>query len=368
MVKPVLPSSLLGLANSSEYGAFNKTYKNVTLKIGLVSCVYDIEDEKNLSKQSPEYDVLTYEQNENKGIVPLLYRRCTAIDSLGGIGNFFEKTLTTPSNDPQLKEASHDDGTYVLLLCVDGSNTKGIILASLAHHNRKPTLTREAGTHLEGEFNGIRWKINKQGELVITQKGSTNKEGVPKTPLGSQFKFHEDGSIEFNTQPLEDSLLTNRVSPEGEGESTPSSQQKPQEYEKIKLDRTTQGIEISARKNINVRASENISITSLKNTNISVQDMLVSASGKVDINVETSMSLNVSGEFFAKGSSGKLEFEDMLTIKASQTKVNSEKIALGEGGMPAVIQTTQFMGLGNLGAPVISQAIGPYSMVVTIAP
>jgi hypothetical protein len=59
----------------------------------------------------------------------------------------------------------------------------------------------------------------------------------------------------------------------------------------------------------------------------------------------------------------------MVTVKAdSMVKVEAAMITMegtvflgGAGGQPVVLPTTQFIGVGNLGAPVVSTAIGPFA-------
>jgi hypothetical protein len=193
----VLPSSLLELADDDYYGAFHKSYNNVSLKIGIVKKVFEIDDKKNLSKKAPEYDVLTFEQEQNKGITPITYKNCIALDSFGGIADFMDFRKIVPTNNPDFSTLDKDDGSFVLLLCIDGSNTKGVIIGALPHHARKATLSKDSGHHMEGEYNGLRVKVNKDGELTITFKGATDNKGKPKdaTKGGSQFKMEKDGSV-----------------------------------------------------------------------------------------------------------------------------------------------------------------------------
>jgi hypothetical protein len=55
-------------------------------------------------------------------------------------------------------------------------------------------------------------------------------------------------------------------------------------------------------------------------------------------------------------------------MQANNVQIQATKIDIGSGGTPAIIGTTQFIGIGNAGAPVVSSAMGPFSSVVTIAP
>jgi len=56
-----------------------------------------------------------------------------------------------------------------------------------------------------------------------------------------------------------------------------------------------------------------------------------------------------------------------VTVKGTSVTIDGTMINLGKGGTPAVTMTTQFLGTGNLGIPVISVAVGPFSSSVFIA-
>lgn len=357
----VLPSSLLEMANDDYFSAFNGSHNNVSLKIGLVKKCYEMDDERNISKKAPEYDVLAFEQNGDKGIVPITYRNCVSIDSFGGIGNFFEHKIVVPTNDPSSKDANDDDGSYVLLLCIDGSNTKGVIITALPHHNRKSNLTKDAGMAMEGEFNGIRIRVNKEGELIITQKGATDKKGKPTTALGSQIKMEKDGSVELNDRALDGELKDNTK----ENKDTAKAADP---YDFMRIDKTKQSIAIDARKDITETAGGNFTQTVKENTTLTMKDLLITASGKASLDATATIDLKAGGEFNIKGSAGKFSFDDALTIMASVVKVNAQTINLGAGGSPALMLGTQMLGIGNLGIPVLSTAIGPFSSVVFVAP
>lgn len=363
MSDTVLPSSLLEMAQDDYYGAFHKTYNNVSLKLGLVKTVYEIDHEKNLSKKAPEYDVLTFEQEQDKGVTPITYRNCVALDSFGGVGDFFDFRKQNPTNSPDVKEANQDDGSYVLLLCIDGSNSKGVIVGSIPHHNRKPTLTKEKGKHMEGEYNGLRIKVNKDGELTITFKGATDTKGKPKTTTGgSQFRMEKDGSVEINDRDLDGELKA------GNDIKAKDDSKAGDDYEKIRIDKPKKSVILNARADFTETIGGNSSSTIKGNTTQKMTDLLIECSGKANVSAAGVIDFKADGAFKVKGASGEFTFDDALKIQASAVNVNAQSINLGVGGSPAPILSTVVIAIGNLGVPTIGTMVGPFSNTVFIAP
>lgn len=197
----VLPNGLLAVADSGMMAGFNKTYRNSALRVGVVVASYPTKDEKNRSKLTTEYDVLVVEQYEDKGATTILYRNCMSSEGLGSIADFFEKALrpkkkkTTKGDSVNLKG---QDGSIVLLLCLDSMSDKGIIISALTHPDRKTTLIDE-GPRLEGEYNGLNIKVEKDGSAVLTFRGATDNQGkvIDKEQGDTIVGIEKDGSFQI---------------------------------------------------------------------------------------------------------------------------------------------------------------------------
>ena len=61
-----------------------------------------------------------------------------------------------------------------------------------------------------------------------------------------------------------------------------------------------------------------------------------------------------------------IEGTDMVMAKADMIQLLGNQVIVGNGAVPAVIPSTYFVGTGNLGAPVLSLGIGPFSSSVLI--
>ena len=360
MYKTILPSSLLQFAEKEYYSGFSNALNNTALRMGVVKNVSYPDDKTNLEKSAPEYDVLVFQQDSDKGVIPITYRNCVTMDMFGGVSDFFEFVKGEPT-DKTANKLDLDDGSYVLLLCIDGTASRGVILGALPHHNRKSTLPKTKAKHLEGEYNGLRIKINDDGELTMTFKGKTDTKGKPTTTTGgSQIKMEKDGSIELNTRDLDGVLKGN----DKENKDTSIAGA---EYEKIRLDKATKKIAVSSRGDYVHDTGGNSSHTVKGNTTQKMTDILVDASGKATINSGGMFTIKSGGELSITATGAKFTLDSSLEIKASIVKIGAQQISLGEGGDPAVVMSTQSIGIGNMGAPVVSTFIGPYSSVVMIA-
>lgn len=199
----VLPSGLVGIDSQAMMGGFNKNYRNTALRMGIVVSVYLASDARNLTKLTTEYDVLVFEQMENRGSTIVTYRNCIATESLGSIPDFLEKTLRVRQGQPSGNNGAINtvgqNGSVVLIQCLDGMSDKAIIVGSVTHPNRNTTLTN-TGPYLQGEYNGVNLVIDTDGSVTLTFKGATDNDGkqVDSSQGNTVAKIEADGSVEVN--------------------------------------------------------------------------------------------------------------------------------------------------------------------------
>jgi len=339
----VLPSSLLGVDNFSLKGGFEKTYKNFALRAGIVVRSYDIDSDLNVSKLVPEYDVVVIEQDSNRAVTPITYKNCIAASSFGSIADFFEARLRAQKKvkDKQTKgkDFAGQDGALVLLLCLDGASEKAIIIGSLPHPDRKSKL-KGKGQILAGEFNGISISISEDGSANLTFKGATDNEGTPldKQQGNTTLDIEKDGTLQFKhkgaVQRIEKGgnfLLSN------EGTTT-----------------------IQTKKSTTIQTDDKLSIVSKKDASMKMDKLVLEAQGSASMKAK---SFDISGESEVdlKSQMVSITGESQIKAKAAQITLEGQVFLGGPAGQPLVIPTTQFMGIGNMGAPVVSTAIGPFA-------
>lgn len=300
----VLPSGLLsGNDTASKIAGFNKTYKNYPLRLGIIGNTYPISDDNNFTKLSTEYDVLVFEQNEDRGSTILTYKNCIASDSLGSVADFLDKNfraMTQNTNPGGLLNTANQNGSTVLLLCLDGVSEKAVIIGALPHPDRECTLA-SSDPYLEGEYNGVNIKVNTDGSTALTFNGATDSQGVPTDPSQgpTQFQIKTDGSFEFSH-----SAIT--ITADKSGVLT-----------------------ISTKSDANVTIGGNTNLTTTGNTSIVT-------SGNANITTTGTADIIAQGTTTVDGS----------TIKLGQSAVES----VIKGNMFASIYNTHFH-VGNLGVP-----------------
>lgn len=198
----ILPFGLLSSSAHAQMAGFNKSYKNTPLRLGVVVDAYDINDSRNRTHISTEYDIVTLEQNEDKGATTITYRNCLCKDGIGGIADFFELNLRSKTQQSYKGEAiqlSGQNGTIVLIECLDGASDKAMIVGGFPNLNRETTLV-DTQPRLTGEYNGVNVAVNPDGSTSLTFKGATDNNGkqLDSNQGNTVFQIKTDGSFEFN--------------------------------------------------------------------------------------------------------------------------------------------------------------------------
>jgi hypothetical protein len=197
----VLPSGLLGGGVQAMMDGFNKSYRNTQLRIGIIIRAYVVSDDENLTKLTTEYDVLVFEQNENRGSSIMTYKHCVAAEGLGSIPDFFEKTLRIKTNATTVGSfvnTKGQNGAIVLIQCLDGMSDKAIIIGAVTHPDRQTTLVDDQ-PYLQGEYNGVNVTIDNQGSVTLTFKGATDNDGnqVDSSQGNTVATIEQDGSVQI---------------------------------------------------------------------------------------------------------------------------------------------------------------------------
>lgn len=345
----ILNSSLYSTSEDSEEKAKydNEVFNNSNLKYGIIVDCFDIDDDKNITKLAPEYNVMVIEQKQQEGVEPKLYTHCISIDGFGGVSDFFEHKLR-PVNKKEGKEEAKLDidfskqfGNIVLILCLDGSTDKGIIVKSLPHPGRKTNLTKENGLHMEGEYNGLNWKVDKDGALTVTFKSATDNEGKPidEKTGGTFVNIDKTGSVDINTN----------------------------DGTNIKLDKANKDIIANAGNNVTIKSVKDTTIEATGKATIkSTADLIMDSGASAKISSKSAMNIEAKGELEVKGAKIKLQSEGKLDLKGKIVAIDAPLIQLGKGGLPAVTAMTKFLGTGFAGVPVLCSAVGPFSSAVFV--
>jgi len=338
----VLPSGLLGNDPGQLLAGFNKSYKNSALRIGVIKETYPVSHDLNKSKLTTEYDVTVIEQNEDRGATTILYRNCMSAEGLGSVADFFERTLRKTKKKTRKGDAVNtkgQNGAIVLLLCLDGMSDKGIIMGSLTHPDRKTTL-KDEDPHLEGEYNGVNIKVEKDGSCTLTFKGATDNDGkVTDSSQGNTtVKIEKDGSYQVDHK-----TITQRFAKDGKASLTADDD-----------------ISNTTKKNFKVTATENINLKAEKDFTLDCVMLTAKATGSAMLECQK-LDVKVESDINIKGSTANLEAESMVKIKSGIVIIDGITYVGGAGGLPILTLLTMTLGVGNLGMPVISFPISGYA-------
>lgn len=342
--KPVLPSSLLSQQGSKENGSFNHRFNNYALRTGVIIKVHEIDSENNVNNLGPEYDVAVIEQDEDRGVTSTIYRNCTSIDQFGGVSDFMEVKYTAATNEDYKSKQDPEDtnGAMVTILCLDGISSKGIIIGGVKHTKRESNLTKENGKHLEGEFNGLNWKIDKDGALTIKFQSASDNDGkyADEEAGGSFATITKEGSFDLNT---------------GDDKNY------------IRIDKPNNDIGLKSDNDIGATAKNDIGFNAGKNLNLRAKkDLIASAEGKAAFTIKSTLDIKADAPMTIGTPQLQIDASNGMLVKSAQIILDAPLVVVGAGATPAIVLQTQFQGIGNLGGPVISTAIGPFSGSVQI--
>lgn len=338
----VLPSGLLSHNPMAHKEAFKKTYQNSGLRVGVVVATYDISSSNNVSKLFTEYDVLTFEQNEDAGASVCTYKNCPMASSLGGLADFFEMSIRkvekTTTKGPVPQSSGHN-GAIVLLLCLNSFSDTGVIMGALSHPDRKTTITKDE-PHLEGEYNGVHIVVNADGSTSLTFKGATDNDGKPtdSSQGNTVMSIEKDGSYQ-----VMHSTITQRLDKNGKASLT-----------------SDDDISNTTKTNFNVTTTKDVNISATGDMKAAMNNLTVNAQGSAQLmcqklDVQSQSDLNLTGSNLS------VQAEAMAGIKAPQITLDGIVSLGGAGGQPVLLLSTLMLGIGNLGIPVISNAISGFA-------
>ena len=284
----VLPSGLLGVGSEEMVVGFNRSYRNTSLKAGIVIQSYAADDPLNKTGLSTEYDVQVIEQYEDKGTTAQIYRNCVSVQGFGSIADYFEAALrpmTTQTNKgtPIFKG---QNGAIVLLQCLDSVGEKGVVVGSLIHPDRITNISTTA-PRLSAEYNGVNIEIQNDGSCSLTFKGATDSNGVPNGQGNTVFQIKPDGSFEFN-------------------------------HATISINADKSGVlSINATGNANITVGGNTNVTVSGDTNLTAAGKTIIKSKEIDMNIDSPESGN--GIITSNGSQGVIDMITGIPLQPSLT-------------------------------------------------
>lgn len=336
----VLPSGLLGMNPGASSDGFKKTYQNNSIRMGIVIKTYGVNDPGNMTGLAPEYDVSVFEQHENKSSTVITYKNCLSSEGLGSIADYFEMTLRTQNKKSGINiDTKNQNGAVVLVLCLNGVSDKGIIIGALTHPDRETTLVDD-GPRLTGEYNGVQIKVNPDGSTSLIFKGATDNDGnvIDSSQGNTTLSIEKDGSYQVDHK-----TITQRLDKSG--------------VASLKAD---DDITNTTKKSFSVNADQDVNLTATKNMNFSAAQFAAKISGSASLDC-ASGSITATGSLDVKAAQVNVQAQGLIQMQAPVIVMDGLVNLGGSGGQPVLILQTTFLGIGNLGAPVISRAISGFA-------
>jgi hypothetical protein len=204
----VIPS-YLGMRSRGRPGD-NGSQNNLALRMGEVKELVYPDNPRNISKRFIEYRVEVQHSDGNGPGVGAIYEGCILANPLGGMADRSSFTLRAD----EAAQASPDGigtGSKVLLLCVNGQTTQAVIISGVRDTTQDQTTveSKADGHNLFWEFNGIGFKVNKDGEATVSFRGATKTDG---TLAGADngpttVQFLKNGNLEIRTKDSNQSIV-----------------------------------------------------------------------------------------------------------------------------------------------------------------
>lgn len=162
----------------SKQTTTNVQYENFRIYKGRVDDVIFADDKRNTTGQV-EYVLTIMSASPN---VP--YRKvgkAVSLNAMGGINNYFE-IIHHPTKARNTKETEtepsfiNSTGDIVAVGFLEGNSSFGIIIGPWWHPKNTNAAKKEDGERIKGEYNGVLFEINKDGELEFTMQGGPRDE------------------------------------------------------------------------------------------------------------------------------------------------------------------------------------------------
>lgn len=189
----VIPSYLSSEPRGGHSGS-DDNLVNGMLRYGEVRDIVYPKDKRSFSGTEIEYEIEVAHRDGTGISTSTIYRGVMASDVFGGVG---DRVQYTYRKDSKASKDGLGNGSKVLILCISGDQQKAIIIGGKSVRSTKAT---DVGHHLDFEFNGAQFKVNKDGEIQILFRGATDSEGklldgVDKDFSNSFVRFDMEGSI-----------------------------------------------------------------------------------------------------------------------------------------------------------------------------
>jgi len=351
----VIPSNF---QQGPAMSAVDQVAMNRVLHIGMVINVIYPENSRSISKQMIEYDVAVTNMDRDNGLNVSTYRNCKLSDRFGAPNNSEVFTLVPGETDGK---GGYKNGSIVVLECLGGNSDSGMAIIIGGLFNSVVAKYAEAdGQVYEFLFNGIRQKINKDGEWLLQFNSYIDTSGkkANEKAAGTSLFIDKDGRFKLSDN-LGQFFQLDREAKTATWSNGADS---------IVIDQ--------GNKKITMTSSGEMAQSSQKAMSLSSQDAL-NVSSQQDTSVKSGANLNLesksnfsqkSGAAWQVKATGDVQVQaggNVMIQGGAQAQLQAAITMLGAGSVPvAAVGVSMVLGVGNLGLPVVSQILTGSSTVL----
>lgn len=327
----VIPSGVpQSMKNDREHLTSFGLYRGQVIRV-----VYP-DDPKNVTKNRVEYVVRVNGQD---------YPNAVSVNGLGGIYNKsetilhpIEKSITGKIAPDTFEE--NMDGEIVYVLFLEGHANIPVIIGSADHPRQDFKAKKEDGLIDRREYNGVEVSIDKDSNYKIAHVGRKDKDGKienDKAP-GTYVQLSGNGDIEINSGGTQDSAGV-----------------------RAKFTKESKKMEFYAQENKVVYDENGVSIIDKSNNQFTFAAAGVTIKSVDKAALEATGDVDIKGAKVTGKATGEAEFSGTGGTKVgsggSITEVQGTQVNLAGGGKPVATVGSQSIGVGNFGAPVVSNII-----------
>lgn len=318
--------------------------KDFSIRIGIVREHVYLE-----TTEQTRYIVEVWKNNKSYPMT------CMRSSRFGGLYNYEEYNLrgfNVGESNVGLGNFTVVPGDMVIIAAADGESREGIILGNVNHFGRDEVLPADGNIAFVNEFNGVQTMINKLGEYRRTFKGQpTNISKLNEVPTGKLYPLPEyDTNVGFSYYEFDKT---------GSYTLTDNANDKAPQY--IKIDKPNGKIEIVSGKTSLVidKKAESYVIKNKTTTFDSADSWNLNTKAtninSTDVINAKAKDIKTEGKWAQKGNveiTGNTK--QTGNIEVSGDFKNEGMASLAGGSYPLIYDIILTIGIGNLGAPVIS--------------
>ncbi len=203
----IIPSYLSAGPKGAIEDVGNMT--NDSLRVGEIKEIVFPGNKRSISKKFIEYTIDVAHRDGYGPEVTTTYNGCIVANMFGLGSDTLRYTLRADSLNDPTKNRVLGVGSKVLLLCINGSKARSIIIGGVRDGETGDVGdSADDGHNLFFCFNGLQATINNEGEFLLTNLGPTKADGSNRDDVfpentGAYITMDKDGNVELACSPID---------------------------------------------------------------------------------------------------------------------------------------------------------------------